>query len=310
MTTLIKPAGGDPPPLSQDKPRWVAHLENNLLADDDIDDVQRDLLGILRDMLEALGDDITASSKAAQRILEYCVEAYPSASAPSAQSHSSDVLGFINEVASLSFELTCEVPFQSSEHERLVRLVIDIKGLGPQAFGVEDLDFQPYDEAVGIAVETCWNRYQVPSSKTENELREKCESALSIATLFARLFEAGILGVRGSQFAAICIAEGLGLRESRAVARTELARWCEGAIAAQYILISGAALANEIRSPSQRPVYPLGKDEWRAWTAGFKTLAQNTPENAEWNLKQDAARAHDRMVELFPELFPELLGNN
>jgi hypothetical protein len=89
-------------------------------------------------MLEApADDDITASSKATRRILGYYMGSYPGTSTLSAQFGSSQVLDFLNTVMSLPFELTAEVAFPSSEHERLVRFVIDIKGLWPQGFSVE-----------------------------------------------------------------------------------------------------------------------------------------------------------------------------
>lgn len=145
----------------------------------------------------------------------------------------------------------------------------------------------------------------MPRPNKVKNLRERCEAALSSAVTFARLFDAGILGVRGSQFAAIQIAEGLGLGQKNRSAATEIGRWCQAEIAAQYVLISGEALAQEVKSPSQPLVYPLGKEEWKQWAAAFRTVADTIPEGAEWGLKGDAEEAHGRMIELFPELFSE-----
>ena len=62
-------------------------------------------------------------------------------------------------------------------------------------------------------------------------------------------------------------------------------------------------MSREISSPSASPVYPLGGEEWKTWADGFKKLAEATPRSAERGFKEDAKRAHIRMVELFPELF-------
>ena len=133
-------------------------------------------------------------------------------------------------------------------------------------------------------------------------VKEACESARSLCALYAKLFQEGFLGVRGSQFAAIGVAQGLGLG-AKTWPDTELARRCEAEIAAQYILISGEAMAHEIRFPSEVPVDPLGRKEWKVWADGFKKLAEDTPNDAEWELKERAEQAHVRMAKLFPELF-------
>jgi hypothetical protein len=173
-------ATADNKPLTQARPRWLIYLEGELLADDHTDNVQRDFLKIIRVMLEDLGDDTTATSKAAQELSKYYQNSYlttmPGITEPG-------LMAFLNDFMNFILDFIGKVRFPSSEHERLSRLLVGIKELGSGAFSTEvklsfrlrlglpvsatkdfllsnakDHIFQAaYEEALGIAVEESWN---------------------------------------------------------------------------------------------------------------------------------------------------------
>ncbi|KAK5987798.1 hypothetical protein PT974_11932 [Cladobotryum mycophilum] len=242
---------------TQDKPRWLMYLEEEILADEDtFDDASSP--GVLKDSYIPN--------------LYNCTKLYDKTA-----------VGFLNLFTHFCYELAGQVQFPSLEHERLALLLIRIKELGPQAFEVENPDFESYDEALLMTAEDCWNAYQVPSSPTMPRLREKCNASLGVAAFSSKLFAVGILRERGAEFASVQIGDGLKLRKQAKSPKSELGQFCMAEIAAQGILISGTALAAYLREP--KSAYLPGKTEW--------------------GLKKDAGMTYARMAELFPEWFVE-----
>ena len=72
-TAAVKPSSVESAavdtPVAKDKPCWLVHVEQTLLADHEFDSEQRDVLKILHIMLEARDDDRTAASDAANESL-------------------------------------------------------------------------------------------------------------------------------------------------------------------------------------------------------------------------------------------------
>ncbi|EQL03695.1 hypothetical protein OCS_00611 [Ophiocordyceps sinensis CO18] len=287
------------------KPRWLSYLENNLLDDVDVDNDQRAILAVFRVMLEAPAGDASAVASTSQKIVQYYHGEFLGNSEQVQSWTDRGVMVYINEVAGLALELAAEVLFPGPEHDKLARFFIAIRDAGPQAFGIKEQDpsFELYDTAVGTAVEEYWNRCQVPNRETDADFKTRCEESISIAALFAKFLEADMLTPRIIQFAAILLGEALGTAGDKGwKPTTQLGKWCQVAIAMPYILISGEAVAHQVRSPAAKPlVYPCGREDWKAWIAAFQRLAETLPEEAEWGLKEDAKKACEKMQVLLPE---------
>jgi hypothetical protein len=65
-------------------------------------------------------------------------------------------------------------------------------------------------------------------------------------------------------------------------------------IATQYILSAAEVLAKHVAD-----------DKWKVWASKLQHLAETTTESTEWNLKQHAQKAIEKLVEVRPELFRE-----
>ena len=95
--------------------------------------------------------------------------------------------------------------------------------------------------------------------------------------------------------------EGLEGSQARAEDSETVTR-CRASVAVQYILHAGHAMLEAAKDPSKTWV---DQARWNVWAAKLKDLAESTPEGAEWDLKTHSGRAHERMVELWPEVFEE-----
>lgn len=321
------------------KPRWLSYLENNLLDDVDVDNDQRAILAVFRVMLEAPAGDASAVASASQKIVQYYHGEFLGNSEQMQSWTDRGVMVYINEVAGLALELAAEVLFPGPEHDKLARFFIAIRDAGPQAFGIKvshprlctmtwtllslDRNKTPVlssttlpsalpSRSTGIAVrvsglgQTHMSSLilpSVPNRETDADFKTRCEESISIAALFAKFLEADILTPRIIQFAAILLGEALGTAGDKGwKPTTQLGKWCQVAIAMPYILISGEAVAHQVRSPAAKPlVYPCGREDWKAWIAAFQRLAETLPEEAEWGLKEDAKKACEKMQVLLPE---------
>jgi hypothetical protein len=118
--------------------------------------------------------------------------------------------------------------------------------------------------------------------------------------MFAKLFQGGALPKHGAHFATLEIPLGLGLRKRTTGGDfTPYTLPFAQEVSIQYVLISGEALAREVRSPTRKWKHHLGKDEWKAWAVGFQTLAAES----EGDMKEKGEKAFAKMVALLPELF-------
>lgn len=143
--------------------------------------------------------------------------------------------------------------------------------------------------------------FPVPD-KEWDDFKAKCNIALSTATLFAKMFRANALGNHGGNYASWQLDDGLRIdhRPGRGVYPKDALPVAQE-VASQWILISGEALAAEVRNPTRKRKIPLTTDLWKEWAAGFAKVAAG----ADGELKEHAELAHKKMIELFPELFEE-----
>lgn len=113
---------------------------------------------------------------------------------------------------------------------------------------------------------------EVPDSE-RGDYEKKYQIALSTATAFAKMFQAGALGNRG-WYARWQLEKGIrwGGRTEKHPYPVSMLPFAQE-IAAQWILISGDALAADFRNPSREVKHLLTGELWKAWALGFKKLA-------------------------------------
>lgn len=131
---------------------------------------------------------------------------------------------------------------------------------------------------------------------------KECERWIGTSLFIARLFDAGLLEIQGLHFMISDIQMGL---EEQNKNSPGLVRTCQEVVAVQYILIAGHVIAKEAKAPTISRTWkiPLNAEKWKTWAAILEELAQTTSDDGEWGLRADAAKAHQKMMDLWPGLF-------
>lgn len=121
----------------------------------------------------------------------------------------------------------------------------------------------------------------------------------------ARLLDLGVLGVPELSWVFRDLEDGLGQpNPARDGDLKEIIGWqCRVAVAAQYILVAGHVIVEEIKAPTQKWVTPRTSETWKAWAVELEKIADTSSEDAQWELKTKARIAYDRMVQLWPDVF-------
>jgi uncharacterized protein YcaQ len=114
---------------------------------------------------------------------------------------------------------------------------------------------------------------------------------LSIHTLLAHFTGAEMLK-KGVSWATSDITDAL--EKPASPNETPLVRNTVVTIATQYILFAAEVLAKHVEA-----------DKWWDWAFKLQHLAETSTEGTEWNLKQHARKAFEKLVEVRPELFGE-----
>lgn len=133
-------------------------------------------------------------------------------------------------------------------------------------------------------------------------LQEDCDMWINLSAFLARLLDAAMLGEDGLHWANVDVSEALqGTVGDSPV--YEILQRSRTIIAMQYVLLSGKRLVQEARTPTRRWTHPLNAKIWKAWAEKLKDIAVAAASGVPWDLKTQAGKAHERMVELWPELF-------
>lgn len=146
----------------------------------------------------------------------------------------------------------------------------------------------------------------VPGIPVDNDLRERCEKWVSVSAFLGKLLNAGVLDDTAIGWAATDLKEGLEKTgdDNRI---NHLVLTCKQVVAARYILLAGDLLAREAQAPSSGKIAGrLDLEKWRLWADRLGEISRGTPEDAEWELKDAARKAHAKMISLHPELFKEI----
>lgn len=125
--------------------------------------------------------------------------------------------------------------------------------------------------------------------------RKECDSWIRSSGLLARLFSAGVVGPRDIQW--IITDVELGLEETEEGSR-DMVKTCQEVVTGQYVLDAGHVIVKEAEFPTTSWRAQLNAETWSRWTAKVGKLVMTAPDDAEWGLKADAAKAHRKMIEL------------
>ncbi|KAJ9150781.1 hypothetical protein NKR23_g3411 [Pleurostoma richardsiae] len=275
--------GGD----ASRKPRWLTYMTDEI--ESDADDVERDFIEIMRDMLLAPGDQETAASDAVQKVREYYNTHYTDDRRTWRLQKDHATWGLLNTLSTYAFELVSQIPVTDE-------------------FDLENPQLLYDDTSYSAAARDFWNHDNVnavPGISIDDDLRERCEKWISISAFLAKLLNAGALGETAIVWAAMDLKEGLEKTDDDSRINL-LALACKQVVAVQYILLAGDLLAWAAQARSSEKIAGgLNLEKWRLWADRLGEISRETPEDAEWGLKVAAGKAHARMINLHPELLQE-----
>ncbi|KAK5987796.1 hypothetical protein PT974_11930 [Cladobotryum mycophilum] len=280
----------------------MTDAQSSAITEPEFDDTEHGLMPIIRSLLEAPGDDAAAATQAVRQYLDYWNDVYVPGQYKIDEHRNDSVMDYVNAVTILVFDMASVVLFTSSEHERLARFLINIHESGPESYGIEDPGFNSFQTGLSLTLHH-WKVFSIPWSEGDPDYKKTLDKEMSLSILLAKIFQKDILATKDAESSLLDMDAFLVLEKRTSPPSTDLGRWFGAKIAAQWILISGEVMAFHVKN--HRPKAPLGKEKWVAWAAELKRLAETLPENAEWEVKQDVEKAHDKMVKLIPEWFVE-----
>lgn len=131
----------------------------------------------------------------------------------------------------------------------------------------------------------------------------RCNISVNATALYAKLFGAGLFD--GDLKYAMFDLEA-GLKKSPASEGEQLRR--QGALeasAALWLIYGGSILAQvtkENDSETHQKRFPdvFNQQNWGRWAERLAQVARDAPDDAEFDLKRLASKAHDRMLEVYP----------
>ncbi|AEO69883.1 uncharacterized protein THITE_2131440 [Thermothielavioides terrestris NRRL 8126] len=258
--------------------------------EDDISSVEQKTLSIVRNLLVAPDGTEHATADALEALHAYYRETFCHPDDPSwKRNPARGTIIVAGSAVSHVFDVAAYVPFNDFKHRRLADLVIGLKRNAAQEFNPDDPRLGWDQKVVNEEARETWNCYH-------HDSMDRCNEAVNMYTLLARLTGAETLGANAVPWATDDVVEGLEEPASRN--STPLVLKAAAVIATQHILYAGEALVKEVDG-----------EKWKTWAAKLRDLADSTPEDAEWDLKHNAREAYGKMVQLRPELFRESSRN-
>ncbi|RSL90926.1 hypothetical protein CEP51_000481 [Fusarium floridanum] len=140
---------------------------------------------------------------------------------------------------------------------------------------------------------------------SDNEFRtasQASESWVNRSALLAKLFSAGLLDADGTRWISGDFESAFETRTSGDLS-SNIGRKAQLVAQANYILIAGDTYIKEVRHPSKKYRVEVTPARWKLWASKLQEVADAASMDTEWDLKSRAQKAHDKMVELYPEAF-------
>lgn len=142
----------------------------------------------------------------------------------------------------------------------------------------------------------------ISSIQTEEGLATKCARSIRSFAFRAKLLTAGVLDASDLDLVFRRMRDYLA-EPGESV--NDLAWSGRISTAAQPILLSGEAVAKEAKEPSQKHHDPVNAEVWQRWALKLKKESLSHGKEDRWDARDKAARAYARMIELWPDAFPE-----
>ncbi|KAF7559343.1 hypothetical protein G7046_g4818 [Stylonectria norvegica] len=281
---------------------YLTYLDEEIAPE--VEPEEGDFLAFIRGLLVASDDDEAAVGNTVEAIRKYYSSNYLIDENAWSRQKDHGVGGIIHCISTFTFELASQVPLSDIRHQRLADLLTQLKKSAPRDFDETNPQLLFDIEPLLLVASESWNHYRVTSVVRTEAKFQKCSGWINISAFLARLLSADVTSTDGIHWATSSIEEGLETPEDDSYV-DELIRRCRAAVATQYIMISGAQIAQEIKSPSREWDHPLTAKKWKIWADKLDHIARTTTCEAEWDLKNQADKAHAKIVELCSELFEE-----
>jgi hypothetical protein len=138
---------------------------------------------------------------------------------------------------------------------------------------------------------------------TSGDLHQ-CNISVNATALFAKLFGAGLFD-GDLKYALFDLKESFE-KSPGSEGGQPLRQGALEAMAALWLIFGGSILAQVTKkndSGTSKKQFPhiFNQQNWKRWAIRLAQIARDAPDDAEFDLKRLASKAHDRMLELYPE---------
>ncbi|KPM38479.1 hypothetical protein AK830_g8083 [Neonectria ditissima] len=293
--------------VSSAKPSWLTYINQRIEEEEEIwEDTAH--YQIVRDLLLAPDDDDDAVSKAAKKFRDNYVAGF--AKYPVEERQAPEYLAGeeVNSISDIVFEVVPFVPFTDITHDKLANLLIEIKASAAGSFDTENPQFVYYNWGFEAAANDSWKHNHangwIPEHQEPEAAKQACESWLNRAALIAKLFKAGMLDSEGPPWTWHDFESAFETATHGEVA-TNIGRQAQILATANYIILAGESVVKDVKAPSKTWQAGATPEKWKLWASKLEEAANTVGEDAAWEFKNRTQKAHDMMVELFPEAFKE-----
>ncbi|KAF5007925.1 hypothetical protein FDECE_5841 [Fusarium decemcellulare] len=292
---------------SSAQPAWLLLVDSRIEEEDDgLDFISNAVFfRIIRDLLLAPDDDSAAVSQAIKKFEDNYLSSLTGEDLGGQAAPEYGAGDELNAISLAVLETVVEVPFTDTKHDQLAELLVGIKNSAAEEFDTSNPRFVYFDSGLSLAVRESWNASHAESGMPYSEDRPLVKLAnewLSISALLAKLYRGGLLHDMGPVWIFDDLEDALETRTRGDIA-IDLGRQAQVLATANYILIAGESVVKEVKKPSRKYEFELSAARWRLWAMNFQQAANAASEESGWDLKNRIQKAHDKMVELYPEAF-------
>ncbi|UZP32469.1 hypothetical protein NXS19_000285 [Fusarium pseudograminearum] len=275
----------------QEGQKWLTYIETSIEEQECMLDVenQTPYYEAVRDMLLHQGDSDEAISQAIERCYSHYMTSIDVENARwqedgvEVKRHFDyDIVTILNDIATIVFETVYELPYLDPKTEILSQFLINMAKNIPSKLIKEGTDTALDDNVLDE---------EMPRAE------EMAHIWLNMATLVAKLFQANLLGTRGSLWISHDLKKAFETFTKGDITK-HILKQAQILAVANYILIAGDAFANVISLTRMARIYKIDVEKWKSWTSKLKEMADAVSEDARWNLKERLQKAHNEMVEM------------
>ncbi|KAM0242162.1 hypothetical protein ACHAP5_007317 [Fusarium lateritium] len=292
---------------SPESPKWLTYINTRMEEEKEEAFPQDHYYEIVRDLLLQSDDSDKAVPQAIEKFYNHYIAGFSDEDFGGRQPPEYQAGNELNGVAVIVFDIVSEISFTDPKQDVLSNFLIGIAKNAADEFDEKDPKFVCYDWAFQAAAVERWNACTLNTGPLNYQgpgVTDAINTWVSTAALIAKLFQANLLGEYGPLWVSADFKKALEIPSDRDFTKLPLLQ-AQILANANYILLAGEAFAKEVKDSSKKRNYVLNGEKWKIWALKFQEVADKIGEDAEWGLKQKAQEAHDKMVELYPEVFKE-----